>query len=108
MKILERLQEEKMISNQEICDMLGISRDTARRDFIKLVDEGAAIRTHGGIALPQFKDKIKAYKERVHASSEDKYKIGKIAASYINKGTDGERQRLKSKSRSESPNAAFP
>ncbi|WP_226001773.1 DeoR/GlpR family DNA-binding transcription regulator [Paenibacillus sp. BJ-4] len=85
-KILERLHKEKMISNQEICDMLGISRDTVRRDFIRLVDEGAAIRTHGGIALPQFKDKIKAYKERINASSEDKYKIGKIAASYISKG----------------------
>ncbi|MFD1462022.1 DeoR/GlpR family DNA-binding transcription regulator [Paenibacillus farraposensis] len=85
-KILEKLHQEKMVSNQRICDMLGISRDTARRDFIKLVDEGAAIRTHGGIALPQFNDKIKAYKERIHASSEDKYIIGKIAASYISKG----------------------
>jgi len=85
-KILEVLHQEKMISNQRICDMLGISRDTARRDFIKLVEQGAAIRTHGGIALPEFNDKIKAYKERITASAEDKYLIGKTAASYIQKG----------------------
>ncbi|MCQ6281712.1 DeoR/GlpR family DNA-binding transcription regulator [Bacillus sp. EB600] len=81
--ILEYLKDQNKISNQEICNMLNISRDTARRDIIKLVEEGTAIRTHGGIALPHLKDEIKAYKERLHTSTKEKYLIGKAGSTYI-------------------------
>ncbi len=66
--------------------MLNISRDTARRDIIKLVEEGTAIRTHGGIALPHFRKEIKAYKERLTFASRQKYLIGKEASTYIMDG----------------------
>lgn len=66
--------------------MLNISRDTARRDIIKLVEEGTAIRTHGGIALPHFKEEIKAYKERLTTASKQKHLIGKEASTYIMDG----------------------
>ncbi|WP_462413651.1 DeoR/GlpR family DNA-binding transcription regulator [Neobacillus sp. Marseille-QA0830] len=87
LKILDYLKTHNQVSNQEICSMLDISRDTARRDIIKLVEEGTAIRTHGGIALPHFKEEIKAYKERLTTASKQKYLIGKEASTYI---TDGD------------------
>ncbi|MBE9916135.1 DeoR/GlpR transcriptional regulator [Paenibacillus donghaensis] len=84
-KILEHLKRHETVSNQEICEWLGISRDTARRDFIKLVKEGAAIRTHGGIALPRLKEEIKIYKERLTTASKQKLAIAKTAASHVGK-----------------------
>ena len=52
-KILKLLREKKSLSNQEIMEKFNISRDTARRDILKLVDEGVAVRTHGGITKPE-------------------------------------------------------
>lgn len=86
LRILDYLKAHNQVSNQEICSMLNISRDTARRDIIKLVEEGAAIRTHGGIALPHFKEEIKAYKERLTTASKQKLLIGKKASTYIMDG----------------------
>ncbi|KWX71488.1 transcriptional regulator [Paenibacillus jilunlii] len=85
-KILEHLKSNDKASNDEISKLLNISRDTVRRDFIKLVEEGAAIRTHGGIALPHFKEAIKAYKERLNTASKQKFMVGRAASKYIANG----------------------
>ncbi|WP_440895639.1 DeoR/GlpR family DNA-binding transcription regulator [Amphibacillus sp. Q70] len=85
-KILDHLQMHHQASNQDICNMLNISRDTARRDIIKLVEEGTAIRTHGGIALPHFKEEVKAYKDRLTTGSMQKLMIGKVGSTYISDG----------------------
>ena len=50
-KILEILKTKKTMTNQEIMDQFHISRDTARRDIVRLVSENLAVRTHGGITL---------------------------------------------------------
>lgn len=50
-KILEILKAKKTMTNQEIMDQFHISRDTARRDIVRLVNENLAVRTHGGITL---------------------------------------------------------
>lgn len=86
LKILDQLKTHAQLSNADICELLDISRDTARRDIIKLVEEGAAIRTHGGIALPFFKEEIKAYKDRATAASAQKLHIARAASAYIANG----------------------
>ncbi|MDT3428418.1 DeoR/GlpR family transcriptional regulator of sugar metabolism [Paenibacillus forsythiae] len=86
LKILDHLKTRTQLSNADICGLLDISRDTARRDIIKLVEEGAAIRTHGGIALPFFKEEIKAYKDRANAASGQKLRIAQTALPYISEG----------------------
>lgn len=85
LKILHALKEKEKLSNEEVCQMLGISRDTARRDIVKLTEQGAAIRTHGGIALPLIKEEIGAYKKRLTAYSQEKHLIGKYSANLIEK-----------------------
>ena len=50
-QILKLLKEKKTMTNQEIMDYFHISRDTARRDIVRLVNENLAVRTHGGITL---------------------------------------------------------
>jgi len=83
LKILEYLNEHNTMSIHNICEMFNVSRDTARRDILKLIDQGVAIRTHGGISLPILKNTIKEYRERIEAYSEEKKNISKRALEFI-------------------------
>ena len=49
LKILEYLNYSNNLSVHEICKMFTISRDTARRDIVKLVDKGVVIRLMEGL-----------------------------------------------------------
>ncbi|AQS05208.1 DeoR/GlpR family DNA-binding transcription regulator [Clostridium beijerinckii] len=82
-EILNILREKTVLSNKEIMETFNISRDTARRDIVRLVEEGVAIRTHGGIAVPSIRTEIKDYKSRLSINSEEKIKLGKYAAKYV-------------------------
>lgn len=85
--ILEYLNKHNKMSIHDICERLNVSRDTARRDIIKLIEQGTAMRTHGGISLPIWSDKLHAYKERLNEYSENKKNIAQKAVSFI---TDNE------------------
>lgn len=86
MAIVERLKEQKRISVEEICQLFGVSRDTARRDLVSLEEQGTIIRTRGGALLPQFHEQIKPYNQRLETFSEEKRKIGQVGASLIRSG----------------------
>ncbi|MVX63824.1 DeoR family transcriptional regulator [Clostridium chromiireducens] len=86
LKVLEYLNEHNYMSIHDICKMFNVSRDTARRDIVKLINEGTAIRTHGGISLPILKNTIKEYKERIEAYSEEKKDIARRALEFIEEG----------------------
>lgn len=86
LEILGYLRKHQVMSVHEICEIFGVSRDTARRDILKLIEQGAAIRTHGGITLPVLKETIEAYRERLAFHSKEKNAIGKKAAAYIQEG----------------------
>lgn len=81
--ILDYLKTHQSMSVNEICAHLHISRDTARRDIVKLTGQGAAIRTHGGIALPDLQNTVLAYRERLQTFSDEKIRIGATALSFI-------------------------
>lgn len=85
LKILEYLNENNYMSIHDICEILGVSRDTARRDIVKLISQGTAIRTHGGVSLPILKNTIKEYRERIESYSEEKKNIAKRALEFIEK-----------------------
>lgn len=82
-KILNMLKEQKTLSNQQIMETFDISRDTARRDIIRLVEEGVAIRTHGGITMPTLQNEVKDYLNRMAINSAEKNLLGKFAAKYL-------------------------
>lgn len=86
LKVLEYLNEHNYMSIHDICKMFDVSRDTARRDIVKLINEGTAIRTHGGISLPILKNTIKEYRERIEAYSEEKKDIAQRALEFIEEG----------------------
>ena len=82
-KILEYLNKNKSMSVHDICKLLNVSRDTARRDVLKLTEQGTVIRTHGGITFPSYNDTLKAYRERLSSHSEEKKNIANKALSFL-------------------------
>ncbi|MFD0697018.1 DeoR/GlpR family DNA-binding transcription regulator [Paenibacillus sp. GCM10027628] len=83
LKILAYLNQHHAMSVMDICNQFDVSRDTARRDIVRLVEEGVVIRTHGGLALPKLQKEIASYQDRLIDESDSKRKIGKIGAKLI-------------------------
>lgn len=83
--IIQYLKDNHKIQLEDICELYGVSRDTARRDLVKLEEDGAIIRVRGGAMLSTLKKDIKSYKERLHDSA-NKRSIGHMAASLIKDG----------------------
>lgn len=83
LKILEYLNNSKSLSVHDICKIFDISRDTARRDIVRLVEEGTVARTHGGITLPGLDETIHSYRERLESHSQEKMDIADKALTFI-------------------------
>ncbi|RUT33408.1 DeoR/GlpR transcriptional regulator [Paenibacillus zeisoli] len=83
--ILQYLKNNAKIQLEDICELYGVSRDTARRDLVKLEEDGAIIRVRGGGMLPTLTKNIQSYRARLEASN-TKRAIGRKAASLIKDG----------------------
>lgn len=70
--IVEHLRKHNRISADDIVTLFDVSRDTARRDLIKLEEQDAIIRTRGGAILPPPPQEFRSYKDRLLDVSEEK------------------------------------
>ncbi|AET59650.1 transcriptional regulator yulB [Paenibacillus terrae HPL-003] len=87
LKIVDYLQLHKRISVDDICEFFNVSRDTARRDLVKLEEHQKIIRTRGGALLPTLDHELtRNYKERLLTVSAEKQVIGQIAANMVRDG----------------------
>jgi DeoR/GlpR family transcriptional regulator of sugar metabolism len=84
--ILQHLQQFGRISVDEVCAKYNVSRDTARRDIVKLEEQQLIVRTRGGALHPSHKKGILNYEHRLNMESEEKKEIGRYAASLIRPG----------------------
>ena len=84
--ILEHLHQHKRIRVEDICDQFGVSRDTARRDLVKLEEQKAIVRTHGGAILSTLTKDVGFYDERARTGTADKRAIGLAAARLVKDG----------------------
>lgn len=84
--IIEHLRKHNRISAEDIVSLFDVSRDTARRDLIKLEEQDAIIRTRGGAILPVPPVEHRSYKDRLLHISDEKRAIGKLAAAIVRQG----------------------
>jgi len=82
-RILDYLEQHQSMALNDICRLFQVSRDTARRDIVKLTEKGVVVRTHGGIALPLFLHKVQKYTMRQQNELEAKTRIGKFAVNLV-------------------------
>ena len=85
-RLMDYLQQHQRATTGTICDLFDVSRDTARRDIVKLVESGNVIRTRGGVMLPRLTKEVFGYKERFTLESAGKWEIGQIAAALVKNG----------------------
>jgi DeoR/GlpR family transcriptional regulator of sugar metabolism len=84
--IVHYLKENRKIRLEQICEKFDISRDSARRDLVRLEQSGTIVRTHGGAVLAASSLSTQRYEERLE-TMDAKRSIGRAAAHRI---TDGE------------------
>jgi len=82
--IVEYLHKHRTITLEEICDMFTVSKDTARRDLVKLEENGKVMRVKGGATLSS--SHIINYSERTPTKAKEQ--IAKEAVSFISEGYD--------------------
>jgi len=81
------LAEKGFISQQELCDLLGVSRATVRRDLMDFEFQGLLKRVHGGArALSQARDETLDIKFLSASCPEEKIRIAKVAAGLVEEG----------------------
>lgn len=88
-KILDILNEEKVIKTVDLSDRLGVTGATIRTDLRDLAREGAIVRFHGGVKLPQKKqmDEVgENYMVRSITHVDLKNAIGREAAKLVGSG----------------------
>lgn len=85
--ILKLLNERKTLSTHEIIAELNTSRETVRRDIIKLVDSGLVVRAHGCIMLPQEEVPVLNYQQRMSQLSTQKQHIAQEVTKLIQKNS---------------------
>ncbi|HDR8488035.1 TPA: DeoR/GlpR transcriptional regulator [Bacillus cereus] len=82
-RVFNYLETQKTMNIKQMCEMFHISRDTARRDIVKLSKNKAIVRTYGGVALATFHKKIDTYQKRSQTELATKKLIGMKAANII-------------------------
>lgn len=81
-EIMALLQKHEDLTTEQMIEHFDVSRDTVRRDFAKLANEGKVKRVHGGImALTQ--DKVFPFNDRLNEFTESKKHIAELAKDFI-------------------------
>ncbi len=85
-RILEKLQEEKMVVVSELSDIFGVSEETIRRDLEKLEKEGYATKSYGGAVLKENVSIDLPFNVRKNQNVAGKQKMAEIVASLVQEG----------------------
>ncbi|MFC6181021.1 DeoR/GlpR family DNA-binding transcription regulator [Lactiplantibacillus daowaiensis] len=78
--MLKALKTKQSLTLRDVMTLTGASRDTARRDIIKLTATGAANRNYGGLSLPNRFSRIDDYLTRQADQPTTKRQLGQLAA----------------------------
>ena len=84
-KLANLIETHRYLPLKELCDRLGVSVATARRDLAELAKRNVVKRTHGG-ALAEFNERFPSFNERRSLGGVGKQKVAKAAARFIEPG----------------------
>ena len=85
-KIIELLEERKIVKVADLSQMFGVSEATIRRDLAKLAQEGLLKKTYGGAIIEERSRSWGALEAGPDLFLEEKRRIGKAAAELVKDG----------------------
>lgn len=84
-RIMEILDSRQQVSAGALASLLGVSRETVRRDLMDLENDGRIARVHGGAVLPQ--PTVEApFRKRMNTRQREKREIARKAVGLIRPG----------------------
>lgn len=83
LEILNICNNRGKVSVEELVSILDLSPSTIRREIKKLSDDGMVKRYHGGIKSSYDNDQMLPYEQRADLYKNEKARIGKKAASFV-------------------------
>ena len=84
--ICEFIQQKGIVRVDEICEELGISPATARRDLEALAGQGRVRRIHGGAASVNQRVDEPVFDDKTSIAAEEKHRIAHAAAELVQPG----------------------
>lgn len=81
--ILSEITRYKTLKNKWLCDELGVSSETIRRDLEELEQHGMLIRVHGGAYLNNENVREVSFVDREQLHTTDKKKIAEKCAEFV-------------------------
>jgi DeoR/GlpR family transcriptional regulator of sugar metabolism len=84
-RLAQMIGQHHYLPVRELCEKLGVSEATLRRDLAALHDEKRITRTYGG-ALSEFNDRFPSFRARRGRSAKPKARIARAALSFIRPG----------------------
>lgn len=84
-RLANLIETHRYLPLRELCERLGISEATARRDLAELAKRNVVKRTHGG-ALAEFNERFPSFNERRALGGAGKQNVAKAAVRFIQPG----------------------
>ena len=81
--MLDLLNHQEILTTEMMIERFKVSRDTVRRDFTKLADEGKVKRVHGGIMRLESEKEVFSFNDRIKEFTESKKHIAGLARTFI-------------------------
>jgi len=83
-KMRDMIRRQRAVRIDEICQELGISPPTARRDLVRLENSGAVRRVHGGAVAVETRLEEPLFDDKRTIAPKEKQKIAVAAANLVN------------------------
>jgi len=84
--IKEMVQDKGAVTILELVNMLGVSKETIRRDLLLLEKENALQRVYGGAVAINTTKEYPSLSKRLNENIEQKRQLSKVAIKFINEG----------------------
>lgn len=81
-RILSMLTANRQVSANDLAEMMGVSRETVRRDLLNLEETGKVARVHGGAVLPEARTE-NPFRQRMTTQIRAKSEIARKAVGLI-------------------------
>lgn len=86
MRIIEYVRQNRTATIAALAKQFSVHEATIRRDLAEIERNGTLKRTHGGVIMEQWTQEEPSFTERTSLNSDQKMRIGKMAASLVKDG----------------------